>query len=58
MSVILFFGTYLLAMTLKKFKNERFFAAAIRNYISDFAVIIAIFAMVIIDILFEVRVTY
>ena len=54
MSVILFFGTYVLAMTLKKFKNERFFPSGIRNYISDFAVIIAIFAMVVIDILFGV----
>ena len=54
MSVILFCGTYILAMTLKKFKNERFFPAIIRNYISDFAVIIAIFAMVIVDILFEI----
>ena len=54
MSVILFFGTYLLAMTLKKFKNERFFPAIIRNYISNFAVIIAIFTMVIVDILFDI----
>ena len=54
MSIILFFGTYLLAMTLKKFKNERFFPTIIRNYISDFAVIIAIFTMVIVDVLFAI----
>ena len=54
MSVILFFGTYLLAMTLKRFKNERFFPAVIRNYISDFAVILAMLGMVAVDLVFSV----
>ena len=47
MSLLLFFGTYFLATFLKKFKNERFFPAVFRNYISNFSVIIAIFLMVI-----------
>ena len=51
MSVILFFGTYLLATSLKKFKNERFFPTIIRNYISDFSVILAMLVMVVCDIL-------
>ena len=55
MSLLLFFGTYFLATFLKKFKNERFFPAVIRNYISNFSVIIAIFLMVVMDFLLEVR---
>ena len=55
MSLLLFFGTYFLATFLKKFKNERFFPAVFRNYISDFSVIIAILLMVNMDFLLEVR---
>ena len=54
MSVLLFLGTYLLATTLKKFKNEPFFPTVIRNYISDFAVILAMFVMVMFDVLFDI----
>merc|ERR1711892_501555 len=55
MSVVLFFGTYLIAMYLKQFKNERFFPSIVRSYISDFAVIIAIILMVVVDILFGIQ---
>ena len=55
MSLLLFFGTYFLATFLKKFKNEKFFPAVFRNYISDFSVIIAILLMVNMDFLLEVR---
>jgi hypothetical protein len=55
MSVILFIGTYLIATVLKKFKTKRFFPTVVRSYISDFAVIIAIVLMVIVDHLFAVE---
>ena len=55
MSCMLFFGTYLIATTLKQFKNQRFLPTIFRAYISDFAVIIAIILMVILDILFDVE---
>ena len=55
MSLLLFFGTYLIAMYLKRFKNERFFPTIVRSYISDFAVIIAILLMVVVDILFAIE---
>ncbi len=40
MSVLLFIGTFLIAWHLKKFKTANFFPTAVRNFISDFAVII------------------
>merc|ERR1719153_1428606 len=55
MSCLLFIGTFLIAKYLKQFKNQRFFTNIVRSYISDFAVIIAIFIMVIIDLLFNVE---
>ena len=41
MSILLFFGTFLIAYQLKKAKTSNFFPAAVKNFISDFAVIIA-----------------
>jgi sodium bicarbonate transporter 10 len=49
MSFILFFGTFLISTILKDFKNRLFFPANVRQVISDFAVIIAIFSMTILD---------
>lgn len=49
MSFLLFFGTFLISTVLKDFKNRLFFPANVRQFISDFAVIIAIFSMTIID---------
>lgn len=49
MSFILFFGTFLISTVLKDFKNRLFFPAKVRQVISDFAVIIAIFSMTLLD---------
>ncbi|XP_048508727.1 electrogenic sodium bicarbonate cotransporter 1 isoform X1 [Athalia rosae] len=49
MSVILFMGTFLLSVELKDFKNALFFPSKVRQIVSDFAVLIAIFSMSILD---------
>ena len=49
MSLILFFGTYLVASNLKTAKTMSFFPTVIKNLISDFAVILAILAMTCVD---------
>ncbi|XP_014248076.1 sodium bicarbonate cotransporter 3 isoform X2 [Cimex lectularius] len=49
MSLVLFFGTFLLSIHLKDFKNASFFPSKVRQFISDFAVIIAIFSMTWLD---------
>ncbi|XP_059486038.1 electrogenic sodium bicarbonate cotransporter 1 isoform X3 [Neocloeon triangulifer] len=49
MSVILFLGTFLLSVILKDFKNALFFPSAVRQFISDFGVFIAIFSMTFLD---------
>ncbi|XP_024935825.1 electrogenic sodium bicarbonate cotransporter 1 isoform X3 [Cephus cinctus] len=49
MSIILFMGTFLLSVELKDFKNALFFPSKVRQIVSDFAVIIAIFSMTILD---------
>ncbi|KAK7790973.1 hypothetical protein R5R35_007865 [Gryllus longicercus] len=45
MSIILFMGTFLLSVQMKDFKNALFFPSFVRQLISDFAVILAIFLM-------------
>ncbi len=45
MSVVLFFGTFCIAYTLKAFRNTGYLPSSIRNVFSDFAVIIAILVM-------------
>jgi solute carrier family 4 (sodium bicarbonate transporter), member 10 len=49
MSFILFTGTFLISTVLKDFKNRLFFPAKVRQVISDFSVIIAIFSMTLLD---------
>ncbi|XP_020292594.1 sodium-driven chloride bicarbonate exchanger isoform X3 [Pseudomyrmex gracilis] len=49
MSIILFMGTFLLSIELKDFKNALFFPSKVRQVVSDFAVIIAIFSMSMLD---------
>ncbi|CAK9805669.1 Sodium-driven chloride bicarbonate exchanger [Anthophora quadrimaculata] len=49
MSIILFMGTFLLSVQLKDFKNALFFPSKVRQVVSDFAVIIAIFSMSTLD---------
>ncbi|XP_032456577.1 electroneutral sodium bicarbonate exchanger 1 isoform X20 [Nasonia vitripennis] len=49
MSIILFMGTFLVSVELKDFKNALFFPSKVRAIVSDFAVIIAIFSMSLMD---------
>ncbi|XP_041089688.1 electrogenic sodium bicarbonate cotransporter 4-like isoform X3 [Polyodon spathula] len=41
MSFILFFGTYSMTVTLKKFKFSRYFPTKFRNLLSDFAIVLS-----------------
>ncbi|KAK9509940.1 hypothetical protein O3M35_004824 [Rhynocoris fuscipes] len=54
MSVVLFLGTFLISIHLKDFKNASFFPSKVRQFISDFAVIIAIVAMTLLDYLLSI----
>ncbi|XP_037814221.1 electroneutral sodium bicarbonate exchanger 1 isoform X10 [Lucilia sericata] len=54
MSVILFLGTFIISTILKDFKNALFFPTVVRQYISDFSVIIAIVSMSLLDFLMQV----
>ncbi|XP_064541999.1 electroneutral sodium bicarbonate exchanger 1 isoform X9 [Drosophila montana] len=49
MSVVLCSGTFIFSTILKEFKNALFFPSIVRQYISDFSVLIAIFAMTFFD---------
>lgn len=49
MSIILFLGTFTMSILLKDFKNSLFFPSTVRQFISDFSVIIAIFSMSFLD---------
>nr|XP_023415781.1 electroneutral sodium bicarbonate exchanger 1 isoform X3 [Cavia porcellus] len=53
-SCILFFTTFILSSTLKTFKTSRYFPTKVRSMVSDFAVFLTIFTMVIIDFLIGV----
>jgi sodium bicarbonate transporter 10 len=55
MSFILFTGTFIISTILKDFKNSRFFPANVRQFITDFAVIIAICSMTLIDYIADIR---
>ncbi|XP_030239148.1 sodium bicarbonate cotransporter 3 isoform X17 [Drosophila navojoa] len=49
MSVVLCAGTFIFSTVLKEFKNALFFPSIVRQYISDFSVLIAIFSMTLFD---------
>jgi len=49
LSLFLFFGTFLLCTSLKKFKYTPYFPAKIRSLVTDYAVIITITIFVLID---------
>lgn len=49
-SILLFFGTYIIASTLTGMKNGQFFPSSVRQLLSDFAVLLSIIIMVGIDI--------
>uniref|UniRef100_A0A8C1HW99 Anion exchange protein n=1 Tax=Cyprinus carpio carpio TaxID=630221 RepID=A0A8C1HW99_CYPCA len=48
-SVVLFFSTVAMSAFLKEFKTSRYFPTKVRAIISDFAVFITIFTMVLVD---------
>ncbi|XP_074141574.1 electrogenic sodium bicarbonate cotransporter 4 [Sminthopsis crassicaudata] len=52
MSFILFFGTYSMTLTLKKFKFSRYFPTTLRKLISDFSIFMSILAFVALDSFF------
>ncbi|KAI1905387.1 hypothetical protein AGOR_G00015660 [Albula goreensis] len=51
MSFILFFGTYSMTVSLKKFKFSRYFPTKFRTLISDFSIIISILVFCMLDFL-------
>jgi len=51
MSCLIFIGTFLISHHLKQFKFQNFFPTVVRSYISDFAVVIAIFSMTFVDMM-------
>uniref|UniRef100_A0A8C9U6W4 Anion exchange protein n=1 Tax=Scleropages formosus TaxID=113540 RepID=A0A8C9U6W4_SCLFO len=51
MSFILFFGTYSMTITLKKFKFSRYFPTKLRKLISDFSIFMSIMTFVGLDML-------
>uniref|UniRef100_A0A7N8YL37 Anion exchange protein n=1 Tax=Mastacembelus armatus TaxID=205130 RepID=A0A7N8YL37_9TELE len=51
MSFILFFGTYSMTVTLKKFKFSRYFPTKLRKLISDFSIFMSIMTFVGLDML-------
>ncbi|XP_023335287.1 electroneutral sodium bicarbonate exchanger 1 [Eurytemora carolleeae] len=51
MSCLIFVGTFLISFHLKKFKTQNFFPTVVRQYISDFAVVIAILSMTLTDMM-------
>ncbi|XP_069369656.1 electrogenic sodium bicarbonate cotransporter 4 isoform X6 [Paralichthys olivaceus] len=51
MSFILFFGTYSMTVSLKKFKFSRYFPTKLRKLISDFAIFMSIMSFVGLDML-------
>ncbi|XP_031628420.1 electroneutral sodium bicarbonate exchanger 1-like [Contarinia nasturtii] len=54
MSVVLFFGTFTISITLKGFKTALFFSSTVRQLLSDFSVFIAISSMTLLDIYINV----
>ncbi|XP_069798739.1 electrogenic sodium bicarbonate cotransporter 4 isoform X2 [Dendropsophus ebraccatus] len=55
MSFILFFGTYSMTLTLKKFKFSRYFPTKLRTLVSDFAIVVAILFFCGVDAYFELE---
>lgn len=55
LSVLLFLGTFFVAVTLKDFKQSSIFPTFARQLISDFAVLISIIVFVVIDILLGIN---
>lgn len=54
LSVILFIGTFALAIFLKNFRTQRFFPSRMRSTMADFAVFVSVVTFTLIDIAFGV----
>jgi len=54
-SMILFLGTYVIAMSLKDFKTSAYFPTFVRQIFSDFAVLISIVVMVGLDVIVGIK---
>ncbi|XP_030647765.1 electrogenic sodium bicarbonate cotransporter 4 isoform X1 [Chanos chanos] len=55
MSFILFFGTYSMTVSLKKFKFSRYFPTKLRKLISDFSIFMSIMTFVGVDMLLGLK---
>ncbi|XP_053320563.1 electrogenic sodium bicarbonate cotransporter 4 [Spea bombifrons] len=55
MSFILFFGTYSMTLTLKKFKFSRYFPTKLRALVADFSIVIVILVFCGVDAYFELE---
>lgn len=55
MSILLFLGTFTISTIFKDFRNALFFPSIVRQYISDFSVIIAIVSMTALDYMIKVN---
>ncbi|KAF7661445.1 hypothetical protein LDENG_00261740 [Lucifuga dentata] len=55
MSFILFFGTYSMTVSLKKFKFSRYFSTKLRKLISDFSIFMSIMTFVGLDMLMGLK---
>ncbi|CAL8262488.1 unnamed protein product [Boreogadus saida] len=55
MSFILFFGTYSMTVSLKKFKFSRYFPTKLRKLISDFSIFMSIMTFVGLDMLMGLK---
>ncbi|XP_027138713.1 electrogenic sodium bicarbonate cotransporter 4 [Larimichthys crocea] len=55
MSFILFFGTYTMTVSLKKFKFSRYFPTKLRKLISDFSIFMSIMTFVGLDMLMGLK---
>ena len=55
MSLLLFLGAFFISITLKNFRSTGYLPGRVRNFLSDFAVIIAILVMSSLDYLAEVE---
>ncbi|GAB1290979.1 Anion exchange protein [Apodemus speciosus] len=55
MSFILFFGTYSMTLTLKKFKSSRYFPTKVRTLVADFSIVFSILLFCGIDACFGLQ---
>ena len=49
MSLVLFTGSFAISFSLKNFRNTGYFPGSVRSLLSDFAVLIAIISMTMVD---------